>query len=59
MNLLNLNFNELLGLFLGFASLLFVIIVVFGGIMRIFENFDIETIKRIFHYHYHYKDRRK
>jgi len=57
--LINLNFDELLGLFLAFASLLFIIIVIFGGIMRIFENFDVDKIKRLFHYHYHYKDRRK
>lgn len=59
MDFLSLNFDELLGTFFVFASLIFVVIVIFGGIMRIFSNFDFDEIKRIFHYHYHYKDRRK
>lgn len=59
MDFLSFSFSEFLGFFLVFATLIFLVIVVFGGIMKIFENFDIEKIKRIFHYHYHYKDRRK
>jgi hypothetical protein len=55
----DLNFDELLGLFFVFACLIFVTIVLFGGIMRIFENFFDEKIDRLFHYHYHYKDRRR
>lgn len=59
MDYLTFGFAELLGLFLAFGFFLFVIVALFGGIMKIFENFDINKIKRIFHYHYHYKDRRK
>lgn len=59
MNFLDFNFAELLGSFFVFSLLIFVMVNVFGGIMRIFENFDIDKIKRVFHYHYHYKDRRK
>lgn len=59
MDLLSFNFDQLLGIFFTFSSLTFLIAAVFSGIMRIFENFDIDQIKRIFHYHYHYKDRRK
>jgi len=58
MDFLSFNFDEFLGIFFVFATLIFLVVVVFGGLMRIFENFDIQ-IKRIFHYHYHYKDRRK
>lgn len=59
MNFLDFNFNELLGSFLSFALLAFVILNVFNGVIRIFKNFDFDEIKRVFHYHYHYKDRRK
>lgn len=59
MDFLSLNFDELLGLFFVFTCLVFLTIVIFGGVIRIFENFDIGLIKRVFHYHYHYKDRRK
>lgn len=58
MNFLDLNFDELLGLFFVFISLIYLTIVVFGGVMRIFDDFLDDGIKRIFHYHYHYKDRR-
>lgn len=59
MDFLSLNFDELLGIFFYFACFIYLTIAVFSGLMRIFENFDIEEIKRVFHYHYHYKDRRK
>ena len=59
MDILNFNFDELLGAFFVFTCLIFLIIVIFGGIVKIFSNFDFDEIKRIFHYHYHYKDRRK
>lgn len=59
MEFLDFNFDELLGLFFFFTCLIYLTIVVFGGVMRIFKNFDIDEIKRVFHYHYHYKDRRK
>lgn len=59
MDLLNFNFDKLLGGFLVFTLLVFVLVNVFGGIMRIFKNLDSDKIKRLFHYHYHYKDRRK
>lgn len=56
---IDLTFAEFLGFFLIFACLIFMTIVIFGGIMRIFENFWGDELKRVFHYHYHYKDRRK
>lgn len=59
MEVLNFNFDELLGLFLGFASLVYLIIIMFGGFMKLFDKFIGAKIKRLFHYHYHYKDRRK
>lgn len=59
MDFLSLNFDELLGLFFSFSILIFVFVNVFGGLMRIFENFFDDKINRLFHYHYHYKDRRK
>jgi hypothetical protein len=59
MELINLNFDEFLGLFLGFTCLVYLMIVVLNGFMRIVEVFVGGKIKRLFHYHYHYKDRRK
>lgn len=59
MVLLNLNFDELLGLFLGFAVIIYVSIVVFNGLLSLFDRFFDDKIDRLFHYHYHYKDRRK
>jgi hypothetical protein len=59
MDLLSFNFDELLGLFLGFICLLYLTIVVFNGFMKILENFIGSKMKRLFHYHYHYRDRRK
>jgi len=35
----NLTFAELLGFFFTFACLVFMVIVVFGGIMRFFDSF--------------------
>lgn len=59
MILVNFNFDELLGIFFVFAYLVFITIVIFSGVMRIFEDFFYNKLKRVFHYHYHYKDRRK
>lgn len=59
MVLLNLNFDELLGLFLGFSVMVYVSIVVFNGILSLFRYLFDEKIDRLFHYHYHYKNRRK
>jgi len=55
----DLTFGEFLGFFFTFTCLVFTTIVVFGGIMRIFENFWGDKLNRVFHYHYHYRDRRK
>jgi len=59
MILVDLTFAELLGFFFTFFLLVYVVVVVFGGIMRIFEDFYGSQLNRVFHYHYHYKDRRK
>jgi len=59
MEIVNLTFSELLGVFLLFWILLYLVIGIFTGIMRIFESLWGEKIDRIFHYHYHYRDRRK
>lgn len=50
----NLNFDELLGLFLVFGCLVFITIVVFNGIMRIFEPIFDEKF-----YWFGYKNRRR
>lgn len=56
---LDLNFDELLGFFVFFGFLIFILISIFSGFMKFFEDLFDGKIKRLFHYHYHYKDRRK
>lgn len=59
MDYTSLNFSELLGVFLGFIILIYLVIVMLQGFMGLFEGLTGLKIKRVFHYHYHYKDRRK
>lgn len=59
METINFNFDELLGMFLGFTFLTYLTVIVFSGFMKIFDKFIGAKMKRVFHYHYHYKDRRK
>lgn len=54
-----LNFDELIGVFVGFIVFIYLIIVVLQGFMGLFDRITGIVIKRVFHYHYHYKDRRK
>ena len=56
---LNLTFDELCGLFFYFVCLIMILVAVFNGFMDFFEFAFDGKIKRLFHYHYHYKDRRK
>jgi len=58
MNLLDFNFSEFLGLFLGFSIMAYLIVVFFTGIMNLFSSLWGDKINRVFHYHYHYRDKR-
>lgn len=51
---LNFNFSELLGIFMVFVCLVYVIIAVFGGIMRLFDSFIYENF-----WWFGYKNKRK
>jgi len=55
----DLTFGEFLGFFLAYGCLAYVIVVVFGGVINLFGSFFEDKLSRVFHYHYHYKDRRK
>lgn len=59
MNFLDLNFDEFLGMFFYFTFSILILVAVFKGFMDFFEFAFDGKIKRLFHYHYHYKDRRK
>jgi len=59
MSYLDFNFDELLGIFFGFTFLTYLTTILFSGFIRLFDKFIGAKIKRVFHYHYHYKDRRK
>lgn len=59
---INLGFDELLGLFSFFAVLIYFIIVMFNGVMRMFEwaFTDEKEAKKseMFHHHFYYKDKK-
>lgn len=56
---LDLNFDELLGFFLFFTLLVFISVALVNGFMRLFDFLFDGRIKRLFHYHYHYRDQKR
>lgn len=58
---INLDFDELVGLFAFWAILIYFIIVMFNGVMRMFEwaFTDEKKAENIFHHHFHYSDKSK